>query len=457
MALASAGANADTTLTIKPGGLEKELSGIKLSGKVTLKGECDARDLSLMRSLGEGVTILDMSALKVNGYSDSTPRYFHRIKFDDNEIPEYCFFSVASGEVLLPSATDEIGDGAFAGSDINDMTLPEAVRKIGNYAFYDCGKLATVTLPASVESLGEGVFGKCTALKKADLSATAIKEIPNQCFAGCTALEEVILPKGLVRIGREAFRGTAIHKLTIETVSQLAPYSLSDMPALKEVNMGDAVSAGEGALMGNTSLLRINGHPGALPAYFAANSTNLNSMQLLEEADNVGKYALASTANENIILSPNLRRIETGAFKGMTTLKNIDVTRLAGNIPETADDAFDGITPSDVSLQVEKGTEEIWKSHPVWSRFNIEGFTSASSITGTDFDGIAITIDGEMLRVRAADNLTAVEIYDANGNLLLHLTPGVTDAAISTAVLPQGIAIVRGATAKKIKTVKIML
>ena len=44
------------------------------------------------------------------------------------------------------------------------MTIPEGVTSVGDYAFYNCVSLTSVTLPASLAIVGESTFENCDAL-----------------------------------------------------------------------------------------------------------------------------------------------------------------------------------------------------------------------------------------------------------------------------------------------------
>ena len=47
---------------------------------------------------------------------------------------------------------------------IVNVSQDEKVTTIGNYAFYDCEQLTSITIPDSIESIGENAFAGCSAL-----------------------------------------------------------------------------------------------------------------------------------------------------------------------------------------------------------------------------------------------------------------------------------------------------
>lgn len=88
------------------------------------------------------------------------------------------------------------------------------VTAIGDKAFYDCRGLTSVTIPQSVTSIGDRAFDECIHLKTLSFGEnsfgenieTNIKTIGNYAFFHCNDLESVTIPQSVTSIGREAFR-----------------------------------------------------------------------------------------------------------------------------------------------------------------------------------------------------------------------------------------------------------
>ncbi len=56
-----------------------------------------------------------------------------------------------------------IKEGAFRGTDVEEVILPDGVREIGWFAFSGCYRLRRVTVPASVTVIGYGAFEYCSS------------------------------------------------------------------------------------------------------------------------------------------------------------------------------------------------------------------------------------------------------------------------------------------------------
>jgi hypothetical protein len=78
-------------------------------------------------------------------------------------------------------------------------------------------------VPDSVEMLNpDGPFSLATKLTSIDLRATKIREVPEFCFSTASALEEILLPDSVKKIGHRAFADTKITEMRL-------PKSLSEI------------------------------------------------------------------------------------------------------------------------------------------------------------------------------------------------------------------------------------
>ena len=117
--------------------------------------------------------------------------------------------------VTINDAATSIGRRAFAECPLTTtLELGENITTIGDHAFYYCLKLKSVTIPQSVTSIGDHAFGECVSLKTLSFGEnsfgenieTNIKTIGNYAFFHCNDLESVTIPQSVTSIGREAFR-----------------------------------------------------------------------------------------------------------------------------------------------------------------------------------------------------------------------------------------------------------
>ena len=83
---------------------------------------------------------------------------------------------------------------------IGDVTIPDQivglpVTSIGNYAFYRCTWLTSVTIPASVTSIGEHAFHYCAGLTSVTIPAS-VTSIGDAAFSECNGLTSFAVTPG---------------------------------------------------------------------------------------------------------------------------------------------------------------------------------------------------------------------------------------------------------------------
>jgi hypothetical protein len=66
---------------------------------------------------------------------------------------------------IIPNSVTSIGNYAFFKcSNLTSVTIPDSVTSIGDYAFDYCNGLTSITIPSSVTSIGNGAFSNCENL-----------------------------------------------------------------------------------------------------------------------------------------------------------------------------------------------------------------------------------------------------------------------------------------------------
>ena len=104
-----------------------------------------------------------------------------------------------------------ISANAFKDKPITSITLGKHTVEIGDYAFYGCDKLRTISFE-NVESIGESAFAKCSSLT--DLAfGDGIASIGANAFSECTGISSVELGEKNFTLCENAFSGCA--KLTL--------------------------------------------------------------------------------------------------------------------------------------------------------------------------------------------------------------------------------------------------
>ncbi len=147
-------------------------------------------------------------------------------------IGDYAFFGCDSlTSVTLPDSLTAIDGYAFSYcSSLAAVTLPDSLTAIGDSAFYLCDSLSSIILPNSVTTIGNCAFSWCDSLTTLSLPSNLIT-IDDCAFYGCSSLISVTLPDSLTAIGGMAFSGCDNATFTVGRESCAKQYCVdNDLP-----------------------------------------------------------------------------------------------------------------------------------------------------------------------------------------------------------------------------------
>ena len=116
----------------------------------------------------------------------------------------FLFCESLASEVTLQKGLTEIGEAAFAYCvNIPKAVIPSTVTSLGKEAFYNCQNLSQVTLREGLKILPEGIFANCLHLYGL-LLPDSLETIENGAFtlSGITSIE---IPKNVKNIDPKAF------------------------------------------------------------------------------------------------------------------------------------------------------------------------------------------------------------------------------------------------------------
>ena len=213
----------------KAGTLPDKIGSTKKKQITNLKiiGEINGTDLRMIREMaGKDVrgndtdgmlSVLDLSEAKIVAGGDAYVRYGDNHYTSNDKLGDYVFYDCSDlTSLTLPSGLTEIGYGAFYGcSGLTSITLPSGVTSIGKYAFSVCSGLTSITLPSGVTKIGNDAFYGCSGLTNLTLPS-GVTEIGYAAFYGCSGLTNLTLPSGVTEIGDLTF--TACSGLTSITL-----------------------------------------------------------------------------------------------------------------------------------------------------------------------------------------------------------------------------------------------
>ena len=202
------------TLTLdKAGTLPNRIPTSKKNLITNLKivGEVNGTDWKLIREMAgcdfngketDGkLSILDLSDAKiVEGgsayYSDRDDSFIYT---SNDKLGDFAFYGCSGlTSLTLPSCVTEIGEHAFLNCrGLTNFTIPSGVTSIGHGAFFCCYGLISLTIPSSVTSIGGLAFNDCSGLTSIYAYMEKLPETGSNLFLGCDAKNcTVYVPKG---------------------------------------------------------------------------------------------------------------------------------------------------------------------------------------------------------------------------------------------------------------------
>ena len=105
-------------------------------------------------------------------------------------------------KVIFAEGTQEINvsQNFFYGCAVEEVVLPESVKKIGDYAFSEIAALKEINLPDSITEIGTEAFRKCSGLTNIKLPE-GLTALGGRAFAECENLAEIYIPAHLTDAG----------------------------------------------------------------------------------------------------------------------------------------------------------------------------------------------------------------------------------------------------------------
>ncbi len=168
-------------------------------------------------------------------------------------VPDFSagYYPTSLIEIKLLDGCTTLGNYAFFECGrLVYLELPKALTSIGVRAFDGCERLRTLTLPNSLQSIGDNAFFGCTRLQTVTFGegdGAQLASIGINAFYGCAALTEVALPKGLQMLPASCFADcTALRKIDLGGVRSVGKQAFRNCTALVEVIASDEVTFEEG-------------------------------------------------------------------------------------------------------------------------------------------------------------------------------------------------------------------
>lgn len=320
-----------------------EMHFLRLSGKMNAS---DWNDISKMTGLKAiDMTNVDIETIPVKAFTNTSIRFIDfptKLKtISDNAFDD----RLLTGPLVLPEGLDSIGKEAFQKNFITEVTIPESVRAIGQFAFYDNQSLKSVTLNNRMETINRSLFNYCNKLAVVR-GGRNVKIVDQSAFSGCDSLRSIsdITP---VTINSSAFYNCRkLESLNFSRIKSIGYESFYNCFGLKEADLTTLTSINNRSFVACTGLKKVT---------FGNDITTIKS-EAFRTCD----------ALEEVVLGSSINSLETNCFYSTkNALKRVYITAPAP--PAVGNTPF--YSPSSVTLYVPEYAMVSYKLDNYWSKF----------------------------------------------------------------------------------------
>ncbi len=264
-----------------------------------------------------------LGSLDNNSYHEDGYRTYHyiRIVIPRESFHAYRLVNAWNTDYNVLIGGDEgitVNTGKIAAGDLGHVVVEEA------------GYLQEVNKLIIEGELNADDWSKIkqmTNLTELDLSKALIDEIPSNAFRGRWAIDKVVLPPTLKKIGSFAFQGTALTSVNIpDNVETIKECAFSQVRQLQEVHLPDSLtSLGNYAFAECRSLrtVKIPTKLKTIPDYTFQNCRSLQSVELHDSITAFEDYSFNNCDLREITLPKSTTWVGGSAFKGNANLSKV--------------------------------------------------------------------------------------------------------------------------------------
>ena len=249
-------------------------------------------------------------------------------------IGDYAFYNCKSLQsITIPNSVTSIGNDAFSGCEsLQSITIPNSVTSIGDKAFRWCNSLQSVTIPNSVTSIGDNAFNWCKSLQSVTIP-NSVTSIGDKAFSGCDSLRSITIPNSVTSIGDHAFNSCySLQSVTIpNSVTKIGNGAFCLCKSLQSITIPNSVTSigiGDVAFYGCESLQSIT-IPNSVTSIGNRAfdfCVSLQSITIPNSVTSIGDKAFYLCKSLQSITIPNsVTSIGDGAFSGCKSLQSVTI------------------------------------------------------------------------------------------------------------------------------------
>ena len=196
--------------------------------------------------------------------------------------------------------------------EIHDLVIPDGVKTIGDWQFYNFQGFTSVKIPSSVTSTGKECFAYCRGIKTVEIGDNTSQEaatvLGRRSFYYCENTDSIFLGNNIVEIGAESFYNVkGVRNVVIpNSVKTMGSHAFCGCENLESVQLSENLKRIEWASFGSCY--------------------NLKSIIIPDGVDFLGETAFGYCKNlTEVKLPSNLKKIDWCVFQYCTSLTSIDI------------------------------------------------------------------------------------------------------------------------------------
>ena len=247
---------------------------------------------------------------------------------------------------LTLNNVNAIGSLAFYGCGFKAVQIPRQLTSVATgkidgveYGPFAGGKLETVSFGTLINTIPDNLCMNTTSLQKIELQSVkaSLRTIGKNAFKGCTSVEEVTIPKGILTVSNSAFEGcSGLTDVTI-AAKTINAKAFAECTNLKAVKMEEGVTTIQGMAFANTQISAVT-IPSTLTT---AGTTKEGTIEKGPFAGTMiatvhGQTEDSTEVQEGATILPETQKIPDNLFLGCTSIIDVQIPETVTEIGQKA-------------------------------------------------------------------------------------------------------------------------